>query len=74
MHILTILVFVAGLATAFEVIRRMLAENGARILEALAGVTPEALEIPAGPAAQVIPFRPVVIRPAFAKAPERLAA
>lgn len=74
MHILTILVFVAGLATALEVIRRMVAENGTRIIEALAGVSPEVIEIPTGPAAQVLPFKPVVIRPAFARAPERLAA
>lgn len=74
MHILATLIFLTGLIVAIEAIRRTLAANGLRILEALAGVAPETIEIPTGPAARVLPFKPVVVRPAFAAQPDRLAA
>lgn len=73
MHIVAFILFSLAFAAAIETMRRTIAANGSRILDALAGVAPEVVEIPTEGAARVLPFKPVVIRPAF-QLPERLAA
>lgn len=74
MHILGILVFLTALAVACEVIRQTLTANGARIMDAMAGFAPDAMDIRGEGVARVIPFKSAVIRPAAARQPERLAA
>ena len=74
MHILGILVFLTVLIVACEVIRQTLTANGVRILEAMTGVAPQAIDRRTEEVPRVVPFKPAVIRPAAARQPERLAA
>jgi hypothetical protein len=73
MHLIASIFFVFALVAAIETMRHTIAANGNRILDALAGVTPETLEVPADQGGRVLSFDRVSTRPAY-RAPDRLAA